>query len=54
MVIKKIHSKRVALLLIRRGHDFVYCEPHKKNERLTVFFFEDTKKLNADLTEILS
>ncbi|CAK8580907.1 hypothetical protein [Priestia megaterium] len=54
MIIKKIHSKNIALQLIRKGHDFIYCEPHATKERLTVFFFEETAQLKRDLNEIFS
>ncbi|WP_193747713.1 hypothetical protein [Neobacillus niacini] len=54
MIIKKIHSKKIAIELIRRGHDFIYCEPHATKEKLTVFFFVETAQLKADLNEIFS
>lgn len=50
---KKIHSKKIAIELIRRGHDFVSCEPHH-TKTLTVFLFEKTEKLERDLNEIFS
>lgn len=53
MKIKKIHSKKITLLLIRRGHDFKYCEPHA-TKSLTVFCFEETEQLKADLNAIFS
>lgn len=53
MKIKKIHSKKIAIQLIRRGHDFVSCEPHL-TKKLTVFIFEETDQLKADLNEIFS
>lgn len=52
VIIKKIHSKNIVLQLIRKGHDFIYCEPHATKERLTVFFFEETAQLKQDLNEI--
>ena len=53
MSIKKIHSKRVAIELIRRGHDFVSCEPNLTNN-LTIFIFEETEQLKKDQDEIFS
>lgn len=54
MKFKKIHSKKIALQLIRKGHDFIYCEPHANKPKLTVFFFEETEQLKVDLNEIFS
>ena len=53
MTIKKIHSKRIAMQLIRKGHDFKYCEPHA-TKNLTVFCFEETEQLKSDLNAIFS
>jgi len=51
---EKIHSKKIALQLIRKGHDFIYGEPHANKSTLIVFFFEETEQLKADLNEIFS
>jgi hypothetical protein len=50
--IKKVFKKDRALELIVKGNNLVYKEPNYKKPYLVVFCFQDTDKLEKDLSEI--
>lgn len=45
-----IHSKKIANELVRLGNDIIGTRDNYKNPRFTIFVFEKTDKLIADLT----
>jgi len=52
MTIKKIFSKKVALQLIANNNKLIYTEENHQKKWLSVFVFEQTPKLIAELTLI--
>lgn len=48
----KIFSKRVATLLIGKGHNLLRVEDNRKNKKFLVFIFDDSTQLRKDLTNI--
>ena len=45
---KRIFTQRVAMELMRKGHELVRCERNPKNEKLIVFIFNATKEFYLD------
>ena len=52
MTTKKIYSKRVALQLIANNNKLLYTEENHQKPWLSVFIFEETSRLLAELTLI--
>lgn len=53
MQIKKIFKREIALqLMCNKKHNFLYTEPNRNKNWLSVFCFEETPELLNDLTEI--
>ena len=48
----KIFSKRVATLLIGKGHNLLRTEDNRKDKKFLVFIFQDSGELRKDLTNI--
>mgnify|MGYP001067364371 CR=1 FL=1 len=54
MRLQRVFNKDIAVALIRNGHDLISCEPHRENEKLTIFLFEKNDQLFKDLNELLA
>lgn len=52
MDIKKVFSKRKAIQLVDMGNNILYTEDNYKNNKLKVFCFVNTDKLNKDWLKI--
>lgn len=53
MKLKKIFKRKIALELMgSKKHNFLYTEPNREKNNLSVFVFEETEALLNDLTEI--
>lgn len=48
MDIKKVFSKNKAIQLVNMGNKILYTEDNIKNNKLKVFCFVNTEKLNTD------
>lgn len=48
MDIKKVFSKNKAIQLVNMGNKILYTEDNLKNNKLKVFCFIDSDKLNND------
>ena len=52
MNIKKVYSLNKALQLKSMGNNWLFTETNYKNNKLKVFIFENTKKINDDWKKI--
>ena len=52
MGIKKVFSKRKAIQLLQMGNKILYTEDNFKNNKLKVFCFLNTDKLNSDWVKL--
>ena len=48
----KIFSKRVATLLIGKGHNLLRTEDNRKDKKFLVFIFPDSGDLRKNLTDL--
>lgn len=52
MDIKKVFSKSKAIQLLNMGNKILYTENNAKNNKLKVFCFINTEKLNEDWSKL--
>lgn len=52
MDIKKVFSKNKAIQLLNMGNKILYTENNTKNNKLKVFCFINTEKLNKDWSKL--